>query len=72
MTIPPAVGPTLLRQMDVGSLACAQIVSACRTHEHEGGGGSGTNKSAQGLTLGGVGKLPLTLPARESNPGSSD
>ena len=46
VTVPPAVRPTLLRQMDRGSLTCAQILGACHTHEV----GSGTKKSAQELT----------------------
>ena len=47
------VRTTLLRQMNMGSLTCAQkIVGVCRTHEGGGGGmeGSGTSKSAQELT----------------------
>ena len=71
VSIPPAVSPTLLRQMDVGSLTCAQ--SASRTHEGGGGGGSGsgTNKSAQELTRRDR-KTLSSCPARGSNPGSSD
>ena len=47
VTIPPAVRPNLVRQMDMGSLTCAQIwVRAVCTHEW----GSGTKKSAQNLT----------------------
>ena len=45
VSIPLAVRPTLLRQMDMGSLTC---LGACPKHE----GGSGTNKSAQELTQG--------------------
>ena len=63
VSIPPAVKPTLLRQMDMGSLMCAQIwVHAVHT------GGSGTNQSA----LGGTEKLFLTLPSQGIDPGSSD
>ena len=43
VTIPPAVRPTLVRLVEMGSLTCAHIVRACRTHEE----GSGTSKSAQ-------------------------
>ena len=57
-----------LRQMDMGSLTCAQIFRACRTHE----GGSGTNKSAQELTRGDRKTCPSPCPTRGSNPGSSD
>ena len=32
VTMPPAVGPTLLPQMDMGSLTCARF-GACSTHE---------------------------------------
>ena len=45
VSIPPAVKSSLLRQMDMRSLMCAQIWE-CRTYE----GGSGTNKSAQEST----------------------
>ena len=31
--IPPAVRPTLLRQMDIWYLTCAHIFGACRTHD---------------------------------------
>ena len=45
VTIPSAVRPTLLRQMDMESVTCAHmLVRAVRTHvgacrTHEGGGG---------------------------------
>ena len=45
VTIPAAARPTLIRQMDMGSLTCAQMC-VCHTHE----GGSGTNMYAQELT----------------------
>ena len=64
------VRPTLLRQIDVGSLTCAQLwVRAVHVKV-----GSGTNKSAQELTrLRGVEKkCPSPCPTRGSNPGSSD
>ena len=32
VTIPPAVRPTILRQMDMGSVTCAHIYGACRAH----------------------------------------
>ena len=35
VTIPPAVRPTLLRQMDMGSITCAHNLGACRAHERE-------------------------------------
>ena len=47
VSIPPTVKPTLLRQIDIESLTCAQIwVRAVHTIEC----GSGTNKSTQELT----------------------
>ena len=53
VSIWPALRRTLLRLMDMGSLTCAQIwVRVIHTNAkwREGGGGSGTNKSAQELT----------------------
>ena len=48
VSIPPAVRPTVIRQMDMGSLTCAHMwVRAVYTRK---GGGSGTKKSAQELT----------------------
>ena len=44
-SIPPAVRPTHLRKMDVGSLTCAQFGCVLYTWR-----GSGTNKSAEELT----------------------
>ena len=42
VTIPPAVTPSLLRQMDTGSLTCVQTwVCAVHTKRREGGAGRG-------------------------------
>ena len=61
----PALRPTLLRQMDMGSLTCAHILDACRTHD----GGSGTtNTSAQELTRRDRQKCRSLCPARGSEP----
>ena len=65
-SIPPAVRPPLLRQMDIGSLTCAQI-SVLAVHTN--GGGSGTNKSAQELSRRDRKNCRSPWPARESNPG---
>ena len=48
MTIPPAVRPTLSRQMDMGSSSWMRAVHT--KGGGEGGGGIGTNKSAQEVT----------------------
>ena len=55
VSVPPAVGPTLLRQVDMGFLTSAQF-GACRIHKS----GPGTYKSAQELTRRDK-KLPLAL-----------
>ena len=52
----PAVKPTVLRQMDMGSLTCAHI--GCVPYTRGGGEGSGTNKSAQELTRRNTKKKP--------------
>ena len=44
-TIPLAVRPTLLRQMNMASFTFVHTSGVCRTHE----GGSGTSKSALGV-----------------------
>ena len=63
--IPAAVRPTLLRQMDMGSLTCAyRWVRTVR--------GSGTNKSAHELTQRDRNNYFSPCPATGSNPGSSD
>ena len=46
LTVPPAVRPTVLRQMDAGCLTCTQIRS------RESGEGGQTDKSARELTQG--------------------
>ena len=65
VTIPPAVRPTLLRQMDMGSLTCAHIWMPCRTHEGGDQAQTGLHKS----WLGGINKkLPFTLPRQGIEP----
>ena len=76
VTIPPAVSSTLLRQMDMGCLTCAQIW-VCAVNTKGGGGGWGggelsTNKSAQELTRRDRKNCPPPCPARGLNPGCSD
>ena len=74
ITIPPALRPTRLRQMDIGSLTWAQsYLGACRTQRRWGEGGvSGAKKSAQELTRRDRKTVPHTSSGRDSNPGSSD
>ena len=70
VSIPPAVRPSLLRQMDVGSVTCAQIrVRAVHTMW---GGQAQSNKSAKELTRRDRKKCSSSpCPARGWNPGSS-
>ena len=80
VSITPAVRPTLSRQMDTtGSVTCAQIwVCAVHTKTWRGRGGGGGGGQAQKKQvcswLGGTEKKPVyhPVPARDSNPGSSD
>ena len=58
--IQPAVMPTLLRQIDIGSLMCAHMWG-CAVHTK---GGSGTNKSAQELTWRNRKAVPHPAPPR--------
>ena len=62
-TLPPAVWPTLLRQMDMGSLTCAQIwVRAAHTK------GGQAQASLHKSRLGGTEELSLTLPRQGIEP----
>ena len=68
VTIPPAVRPTLLRQMDMGSLTCAQTwVRAVHT-KGVGAEGGQTQTSLHKSWLGGIEKnCPTPCPTRGSN-----
>ena len=59
--------PTLLRQLNIGSLTCAQIWVRAVQIKREGGGGAGTNKSALELTRKDR-RMPLTLPHQGVEP----
>ena len=50
VSVPPAVRPTLSRQMDIGSLTCAQIWARAVHTKGGGGGQTQTNKPVKGLT----------------------
>ena len=54
-----------LRQMDMRSLTCAQILGACCTHK--GGGGQAQISLHKGW-LGGIEKVPLNLPHQGIEP----
>ena len=60
VTTPQAVRPTLLRQVDMGSLTCGTTLGAYRTHE----GGSGTSAELGA----GIEKLFLALPCQGIKP----
>ena len=60
VSIPPAVRPTLLRQMDRGSLTCAQIWVRAITHE----AGSMYKQVCTRVNSEGQKKMSLTLPSQ--------
>ena len=68
VTIPPAVRPALLRQMDMGSLTCAQIWM----HAIHMKGGHAQASVHNSLDSEWQKNCPSPSPAREPNPGSSD
>ena len=59
VSTPPAVMPTLFTMDGYGIFNMRTNLSVCRTHK----GGSGTNKSAQELTLEGQQKKTVPHPA---------